>query len=311
MELEQLRHFVEVVERGSFTRAASFLGVNQPLLSRQIRRLEVEMKTVLLVRTGRGVRPTDVGVRLAATARNILQQLDAVGNNVSESDSELRGRVVVGLPPSLGRVVTVPFIRAFAARFPNAKAVIVEGLSRSLHDAILNDKVDFALLHDQTPSPSLEVETISREPLCLISPRNDSLSASPFVSFEEVVALPLIFPCAPNPIRRTVEEAAARRGAQLDIRYEIDGIDAILQLVLEGFGSAIAGATIIAKTRYADILPVRRIVQPSLGTNVSLARPVRSQPSALYERAADLMRDVVREILLTDEGEVRSLRAAQ
>ncbi|BBQ02503.1 LysR family transcriptional regulator (plasmid) [Burkholderia sp. SFA1] len=297
MELEQLRHFVEVVERGSFTRAASFLGVNQPLLSRQIRRLETEMRTVLLVRTGRGVRPTDAGARLLATARNILQQLEAVTNNVSDVDGELRGRVVIGMPPSLGRVLTVPFIRAFAARFPNAQTVMVEGLSRTLYDSLLNDKIDIVLLHDRKPAPSIEVEVIASEPLCLISPRDGRLAAPAAVPFEDIGSLPLIFPCAPNPIRRTVEEAAALRGIALDIRYEIDGIDAILQLVLEGFGSAIAGATIIAKTRYADLLPVSRIVEPELTTQIALAQSVSRQASRLRSRAAHLIRETVQEIL--------------
>jgi LysR family nitrogen assimilation transcriptional regulator len=301
VELDQLRHFAEVVERGSFTRAASFLGVNQPLLSRQIRRLETEMRTVLLVRTGRGVRPTDAGVRLLATARNILQQLEAVTNSVSDVDSELRGRVVIGMPPSLGRIVTVPFIRAFAARFPNAQAVIVEGLSRALYDSLLDDKVDIALLHDRKPAPSIELEVIAYEPLYLISPRGRRDAAPVTIRLEDIASLPLVFPCAPNPIRRTVEEAAAIRGIALDIRYEVDGIDAILQLVLEGFGSAIAGATIIAKTRYADLLPVSRIVEPNLATQISMAQSVSRQPSRLRSQSAQVIVETVQGVL-RDEG---------
>ena len=303
MELEQLRHFAEVVECESLTRAASVLGVSQPLLSRQIRRLETDMQTVLLVRTGRGVKPTDAGKRLAVAARDIFAQLDVVRNGGCESDQELRGRVVVGLPPSLGRAVTVPFIRAFTARFPNAQAVIVEGLSRTLYDGILDDRIDLALLHDQKPSPSVEIELITMDPLYLISARAEPATPAPSIPFETVLELPLIFPNLPNPIRRTVERAATERGASLNIKYEIDGVDAILQLVCEGFGTTIMANTIIARTRYADQLSVQRIVSPSLRTAISLAKSVRSREVTLNERAAALMREVLGEMLVEGDEE--------
>lgn len=76
MDLKQLESFVRVAELGSFTRAGLALGVQQPLLSRHVRQLEVEMRQNLLDRNGRGVTLTEAGRVLLEHARGILHQVE-------------------------------------------------------------------------------------------------------------------------------------------------------------------------------------------------------------------------------------------
>ena len=61
MDLKQLHYFKHVAELGSFSKAAAFLSVAQPALSRQIGKLETELNIALLYRTGRGVIVTEAG----------------------------------------------------------------------------------------------------------------------------------------------------------------------------------------------------------------------------------------------------------
>ena len=61
MDLKQIESFVRVAEMGSFTRAAAVLGIAQPLLSRNVRQLEVELRQTFLLRNGRGVTLTEAG----------------------------------------------------------------------------------------------------------------------------------------------------------------------------------------------------------------------------------------------------------
>ena len=68
MDLKQIESFVRVAELGSFTRAAIALGVQQPLLSRHVRQLEVELRQNLLDRNGRGVTLTEAGRALLLQA---------------------------------------------------------------------------------------------------------------------------------------------------------------------------------------------------------------------------------------------------
>ena len=128
-DLKQLDHFVRVTELGSFTKAAALLSVAQSALSHQVRALEVELKQSLLYRTGRGVTPTDAGKRLLGHARGILMQVDRARDELAETRGAPVGNVILGLPASIARVLTLPLLRSFRQSFPSASLGIVEGLS--------------------------------------------------------------------------------------------------------------------------------------------------------------------------------------
>src|SRR5512141_1409765 len=101
MELKQLEYFVNVVDLGGFSRAARFLGVAQPAISRQVRSLEVELRQSLLLRNGRGATPTEAGKRLLEHARGILQQVDRARRDVDDAKGAPVGHVVVGFRPTV------------------------------------------------------------------------------------------------------------------------------------------------------------------------------------------------------------------
>ena len=108
MDLKQIEYFVRVAELGSFTRAAIALNVAQPALSRQIRLLEVELRQNLLKRNGRGATPTEAGLLLLEHGRGILHQVERTHEALGRARIDLTGRVALGLPPSVARVLTVP-----------------------------------------------------------------------------------------------------------------------------------------------------------------------------------------------------------
>jgi len=98
---------------GSFTQAALTMGVAQPMLSRQIRQLEVELHQSLLIRNGRGVTPTESGLLMLEHARGILYQVALAKEELSGTSGALAGPISIGLPPSLSRLITVPLTLAF------------------------------------------------------------------------------------------------------------------------------------------------------------------------------------------------------
>jgi len=147
MDLKQLEYFVHVAEFGSFTRSSRYLKVAQPALSRQVRALEVELRQTLFKRNGRGVTLTEPGQRLLEHARGIVQQVQRARLDLEQQRGALSGRLVIGLPPSVSRVLTGPLVRAFRERFPNAAFSIVEGLSDHLMERLAVGRVDFALVY--------------------------------------------------------------------------------------------------------------------------------------------------------------------
>ena len=129
MDLKQLEYFVRVAELGSFTRAAISLDVAQPALSRQVRLLEVELRQTLLTRNGRGAVPTEAGQLLLEHGRGILHQVALAREELGAARGALAGRVSIGLPPSLSRLITVPLTHAFRKALPQAQLTLTEGFS--------------------------------------------------------------------------------------------------------------------------------------------------------------------------------------
>jgi LysR family nitrogen assimilation transcriptional regulator len=216
MDLKQLAYFVRVAELGSFTKASQALDVAQPALSRQVRLLEVELRQNLLVRNGRGATPTEAGRLLLEHGRGILHQVERAREELGRVRGALAGRVAIGLPPSLARVLTVPLTRAFRLQLPEASLSISEGLSATMQEWLATGRLDIAVLYNARPAPEIEITPLRDEELLLVQKRPAGLAEeppAPPMPLAEVARLPLVIPSRPNAIRMHVETEWPRSAA--------------------------------------------------------------------------------------------------
>jgi len=287
MDLKQLEYFVRVAELGSFTRASIALDVAQPALSRQVRLLEVELRQNLLTRNGRGAAPTEAGKLLLAHGRGILHQVERTREELGRVRGALAGRVAVGLPTSLARVLTVPLTRAFRQHMPEATISISEGLSVAMQESLVNGRLDIAVLYNVQPSLEIDITPLAEEELLLVQARPPGLLEDPAsspISLQEVAQLPLVIPNRPNAIRMNVESEMANIGCRMKIALEIDGVSAILDLVADGAGSAVLSRNAVANSVRPSAFSVRKIHEPVLRTKVSLATS-SLRPTTLTQKA--------------------------
>ncbi len=291
MELEQIEYFVRVAELGSFTRASRALNMAQPALSRKIRLLEVELRQNLLVRNGRGATSTDAGKLLLEHGRGILHQVQRLREELGRVRGSLAGRVAIGLPPSIAKVLTVSLTREFRAKLPQAALSISEGLSVAMQESIINGKLDIALLYGAVPTPGLELTPLLDEDQFLIQ-RKGQRNQTEAVTLKDVAALPLIIPTRPNAIRMLVESEMANINCHPNIVLEIDGVPAILDLVLDGAGCAVLSKNAVTTSGQASLFSVR----PITGLHSKLSIAVSSQrPATLTQQAMlELMQQLVK-----------------
>ncbi len=287
MDLKQLEYFVRVAELGSFTRAGIALGVAQPALSRQVRLLEVELRQNLLVRNGRGALPTEAGKLLLEHGRGILHQVERAREELGRIRGALAGRVAIGLPPSLSKVLAVPLIREFRRRMPQATLSISEGLSLSMNESLASGRLDIALLYNATSSAEVEVIPLLEEALFLVQrkPAGPATRTRPAaVPLREVANLPLVIPTRPNAIRMLVEAEMANQGCHPTIALEIDGVAAILDLVADGAGSAVLSRHAVETSARPKAFVMRVIGKPPLRSKLSVAVSAQ-RPATLTQKA--------------------------
>nr|WP_315427356.1 LysR substrate-binding domain-containing protein [uncultured Albidiferax sp.] len=295
MNLKQLEYFVRVAELGSFTRASVALNIAQPALSRQIRLLEVELRHNLLVRNGRGAAPTEAGKLLLEHGRGILHQVARAQEELGRVRGGLAGRVAIGLPSSLARVLTVPLTRAFRQQLPDAALSIREGLSVELQRSLVAGQLDIAVLYNAQATADIEIAPLMTEELLLVQARPPGLPEDPppgAIALHEVAQLPLVIPSRPNAIRMHVETEMANIGCRPRVVLEIDGVAAILDLVADGAGCALLSRNAVASSIRPSAFTTRA-VEPALQTQVALATS-SLRPSTLTQQATlELIRRTV------------------
>ncbi len=287
MDLKQLEYFVYVVDLGGFSRAARVLGVAQPAISRQVRSLEVELRQNLLLRNGRGATPTEAGKRLLGHARGILQQVDRARRDVDETKGASVGKVVVGLPPTISRHLTVPVVREFRQSYPRASLSIVEGLSSTIQEWLAVGRVDVGLVYNPIASPAIDIRILLEEPLCLVGARKEGREPRK-LRLSDLPRFPLIIPSRPHAIRMLVETRLASLGMRPQVAMEIDAVPAILELVAEGHGFAVLSPRALHGAATAQRLHCRTIVQPQLKSALAIVTSAQ-RPSTPLQKATIAM----------------------
>jgi LysR family transcriptional regulator, nitrogen assimilation regulatory protein len=298
MDLKQLEYFVRVAELGSFTRAAGVLNIAQPALSRQVRLLEVELRQNLLLRNGRGVTTTEAGKLMLEHGRGILHQVARAREDLGRVRGALAGRVALGLPPSIAKMMTVPLTRAFRKRLPSAALSISEGLTISMQEALQTGRLDVALLYNPAASPELDTLPLLEERLYLIGPKSAAAGKTAVqpIGLKELSALPLVIPSRPNAIRMVVETEMAGIGCKPDIALEIDGVAAILDLVADGAGHAVLPRYALANSTRPQAFLARPIEKPYLISRLALATAAGRTTTMTQQAMIELIQQVTREI---------------
>ncbi|WP_172173688.1 LysR family transcriptional regulator [Paraburkholderia elongata] len=296
MDIKQLRYFVRVAELGSVGKASDVLDIAQPTLSRQVRALEVELKTTLFSRNGRGVILTPAGRRFLEHARGVLHAADFALIALKEGESAYEGRVIAGFTPSVGRTLIPTFVERFIERFPKASLSVVEGYSSSLHEQLLVGSLDFAILQNPAASPNLVIDPIATQDLYLIGaspigPKHDE------VELRELARVPLIMPHAPHTIRPLLEYEAARLGIMLTMTFEIDAVRSIVELVERGVGYTVMPINSLRRSDY-PALHWQKIVSPKIQVTLSMITPIKRPQTPLPVEAASLAKETLSGLLL-------------
>jgi LysR family nitrogen assimilation transcriptional regulator len=295
MDLKQLEYFLRVAELGSFTQASHALNIAQPALSRQIRMLEVELRQNLLNRNGRGVTTTEAGKLLLEHCRGILHQVDRAKEDMGRVHGALAGRVALGIAPSASKMMTVQLTRQFRKQLPNATLSISEGLSLIMQEWLLAGRLDIALLYNPSPSPGLDLSPLTNELLYLVGPRGPHPSSQP-MPLRTLANIPLVIPNRPNTIRMLLESQMALIGCKPNIRLEIDGVPAILDLVADGAGYAVLTEHAILTSAQPDLYHIRQIVQPELPSRLYLATASGRITTLTQKAMLDMIRATARQV---------------
>lgn len=271
MDIRQLRYFAAIVEARSFTRAADRLHIAQPALGAQVRKLEDELGTMLLVRHSRGVEPTEAGELLLKHAVAIIRQVERARQEVTDLSGPPRGEIALGITPTATALLATPLISACRDAYPEIALKIVEGMSEEIMRKLDENSVDIGFTYNPGAVRGVSAEPLLVEDLYLVRAARAG-EAGAVVSLREVSRERLILPESGFGLRETVEAAARERGLSLDICLEINSVATMRELVEGGIGATILPFAAVRSLAGAGRLSAARIARPRLSRTLYFAR---------------------------------------
>lgn len=296
MDTRRLQAFVKIVDIGSLTRAAQILHIAQPALSQQVAALESHFDRQLLVRSRRGVVPTDAGRVLYRYAQLMLRQLEQAETDIGTNGKTVAGSVSVGLAPlSTAGVLTLPLLTAVRTRYPGIILQINENIGGVISEMIMTGKMDIAFIYDPGTMRGVDFEPILTEDLFIVGPTallpDDDGTGD--ISFDAVATMDLILPTRIHTVRQLVDTTFRRAGVKPKVIAEIESVPTIASAVWAKLGATIlpwssANSIVIGHNEVA----IRRIINPSMQVNVAICT---SEQSPLLEPAI-IVRDLLKEL---------------
>jgi LysR family nitrogen assimilation transcriptional regulator len=258
MNLKHWRHFLTIAEVHSLTGAAEQLGVPQPVLSRELRDLEASLGTTLFVRHARGVALTQSGEVFRKRAEAILRDIARLPGDVAGSQHIEGGALSLGLPPSMGGVLTGPLIAQFRRQYPQVRLHLREATSIDIRNGLLDRELDLGILSTPLIEPQLTLHPLIEEPMMLVGSPDCDLDPARPVTTAEVAALPLILARRPNSTRIILEHAMESIGLAPNIVIEIDTAP-IADLIRRGLGYSVLPSCFLASHNHLGLryAPVR------------------------------------------------------
>jgi DNA-binding transcriptional LysR family regulator len=246
IELRHLRYFLAVAETLHFGRAAKKLGIAQPPLSQQIRRLEEMLGTPLFERTTRGVTLTPAGAllreRAAATLARLAEDLDQT-RRIARGEE---GRLVIGFSGSVMFTELPAAIQQYRRTYPRVEVQLREMWTAEQLRALADGSIDVGLLRDGGRHPDLTITPLLREAFHAVLPADHrlrrqrtldpaSLEGEPFVLFARRMGT-LAFD-------RTLR-CCLDAGFQPEIVQEAPQFPTLIRLVAAGLGVSLVPACV-------------------------------------------------------------------
>jgi len=297
MEIRQLRYFARTFETGNITRAAAALSIVQPALSQQLARLESELGVKLLVRSSKGIVPTEAGRVLYQYVRSVLRQLEHARSAVQLKSKPLPlvGAVSIGFAPTTASALGYSVLRLFRSEHPGIVLNIVESFAGDLEKMLLSRKLDLAILFNPRLPRDIERIPLADERIYLIGRKKKGAATPQRISLQKAATRPLILPTRVHGFRQTLDAALSQQKLRPNIIAEVDSVNVLMEAVAHGVAETIQPWSAVHRLAdqvcYSEITD-RELFRPNYLCSISteLMSPVASV-------ARDVIRDEVRKLM--------------
>lgn len=284
MNLNQLRAFVAVVDRKSFSDAARALGVSQPAVTLQIQSLEHQLSTTLLQRRYKKVEMTESGRLLYPVAVSIIDHWVRLTEGLAALEGSIGGRLVIGASTTPGHYLLPRIVGGFKREHPQTAVLMEVADTQATLERLLAGDLDLAFVGEQPKDRRITSEAFATDDIIVVCPPDHPLAnkRKP-VPLEALTHEALIFREKGSATRRVVENHLAMHAiaaSDLDVVLELGTSEAVVNAVESGLGIGVISRFAAEKSlalgtlaaAKVETLPIRRDLYLAMITKRPLSR---------------------------------------
>ena len=270
MNTRHLRIFVTVCEEGSFSRAATRLGMSQPALSRIVREQEAARRLHLFHRTGRGVKPTRAGRVFHDRAVRILDELSLLEQELAQIHGDVTGDVNVSIPYRVGRIILLPLVKSFGACFPRASIHVFENLNVTTQQLLINGEVDIGIFYLPPKPLNLVYECVGVEELYVVGRADIIGENNNSITMADAAKLPLILQGEQAHYRGFINSMFAAAGYAPKVARDVETVHGMIVFAMEGEGATILPHSSVCEEVDQGLVSQRKIVETAITRQVCM-----------------------------------------
>lgn len=236
MNTHKIRILLTALESGSLTRAGSILGYSQPGLTQMMKSLEEEVGFPLLIKTNRGVEPTEAAKELMPTMRQLINDEEKLSQEIAEIRGMYKGTIRIGSYTSTSIHWLPQVVEYFKNNYPEVELRIQECGQDDMVRDLKERKIDLALM-SRPEKTAIEFIPIMEDPIVVVYSSAYDLSSYDCVPVEKLRDHMLLMTdeTYDRDVRRVFEQA----GFEPKVKYTFKDDFAVLSMVQRGVGIAI------------------------------------------------------------------------
>lgn len=275
MNFQQLTTFCTVLSEGSMTAAAEKLFLTQPAVSQQIRNLEEEIGTELLVRGVRQVRATLQGQVLYDYAKRILHLTQQAQVAIQAMSKELSGHLRVGTLNSLGLYLVSPIIGMFLKHNSKLRIKLTYGSAEKIISEIRQNSVDVVILPEMKTEfgiefPDWEKKLLFKDEMWLVGSGRDT-SLPSLIEMKQLVAKPIVSFSEHYPgFRSQLERKLTERRMVYQPVFETENLGTLKRAIESGLGWGFLPSHAVKKQVRASRISQIQVEELKYSVNINM-----------------------------------------
>lgn len=249
----QLKAFHAVAVHGNFTRAAEQLCLSQPAVSDQVRKLEERFGVLLFNRNKRSVQLTELGERLLAITQRLFAAEREAEELLTSSRALQSGSLTLAVDAPMH---LLPYIARFCERYPGIRVSLVTGNTDESLRRLFDYQADFAVLGRPVDDDRLIAHVLSSGPLVAFVADAHPWAGRDSIHLADLHQTPLVLREQGSMTRQMLEDEMQRLDLETRTAIEVEGREAVFEMVVAGLGVGIVSAAELGSSRGVHVLPI-------------------------------------------------------